>query len=147
MTQVHPMLLHVIVANAALHMSNAHHVAAAVERSTLYSGAEKNALLPIQSRWSVFRNAAIYGDALAAKQRALYSLRHALMDRDAMHTDVTLATVLLLTEFELLDSGRDTWRHHINGAREIISALWKPELSGQTLMSPLRNCLISTCLM
>lgn len=146
MTQAHPMLLHIIVANAALHMSNAGHRGTGFEAFEISTGCDRQLERPPESRWSLMRRHEPHRDALAAKQRALCSLREALTDVNTVHTDVTLATVLLFTEFELLDSGRDTWKHHINGARKIIAALWRPELSGHMAMSPLRSCLISTCL-
>lgn len=146
MTQAHPMLLHIIVAIAALYMSNASHNPASNDVTTSSHGTDQGAMRSSQSRWSVVRGRKPYEDALAAKQRAIRSLRHTLMDKSHVHTDATLATVLLFTEFELWDSGRDTWAHHIKGAQDIIEALWRPELSQDLPMSPLRSCLISTSL-
>lgn len=87
-----------------------------------------------------------YHDALAAKQRALYLLKSALTSIASIDMDVTLAVVLLFIEFELIDSGRDNWRYHINGVRIIIEALCGPKVSLQTTKSPLRNFLIANWL-
>ena len=87
-----------------------------------------------------------YNDALAAKQRALYLLRCALTSIAAIDIDVILAVVLLFVEFELIDSGRDNWRYHINGARTIIEALCGSNISLQTAESPLRSFLIANWL-
>lgn len=65
---------------------------------------------------------------------------------DSMDVDVTLAVVLLFIEFELIDSGRDNWRYHVDGARTMIETLCQPKISAQTTMSPLRSCLVSNCL-
>ena len=59
--------------------------------------------------------------------------------------DVTLALVLLFVEFELIDSGKDNWRWHINGARKIIDTLGTSNRSAHTAISSLRSCLISKC--
>lgn len=87
-----------------------------------------------------------YNDALAAKQRALYLLNSTLTSIASADIDVTLAVVLLFIQFELLDSGRDNWRYHINGARTIIETLCGPNISRHTTLSRLRSCLISHCL-
>lgn len=146
MTQSYPMLLHVIVANAALHLSNAGQNAGVSPTGKIVNGVDGAPLRSPSSRWAVVRSQQPYNDALAAKQRGLRSLRKALMHFDSRHTDAILATMLLFTEFELLDSGRDTWKHHISGAREIIAASWKPDLSEQEPMSSLRSALVSNCL-
>ena len=87
-----------------------------------------------------------YHDALAAKQRALRLLKSVLSSIDSVNLDVVLAVVLLFVQFELIDSGRDKWRYHINGARTIIETLLESGLSTQVAMSPLRSCLVSNCL-
>lgn len=87
-----------------------------------------------------------YQDSLAAKYKALYLLQTVLTSKASQDIDVTLAVVLLFIEFELLESGRDNWAHHINGARTIIERLCGPALVSQTLMTPLRSFLISNCL-
>lgn len=133
LTHGHPMLLHIIVANSALHMSNA---------------CQKPLLLASPDMASVLNPPTeAYRDALAAKQRALLLLRTALASMASVDVDITLAVVLLFIEFELIDSGRDDWRHHIHGARTIIERLCGSAASPPTAMSPLRRCLISNCLM
>ena len=122
-TTHHLMLLQVIVATSALHMSNATRRPSDLARSALY-----------------------HRDALLAKQGALCLLKSALEDIGSADVDVTLAVVLLLIQFELIDSGRDEWRHHIKGARAIIERLLESEKSVQDGISPLRGSLISDCL-
>lgn len=126
LTHHYPALLQIIIANSALHMSNA------CQKSPLMS--------------SVMQQRAPYNDALLAKQRALHLLQNAISAIALMDVDVTLAVVLLFIELELIDSGRDEWRYHIDGARTIINRLCASEMSVQTAMSPLRSCLISNCL-
>lgn len=88
-----------------------------------------------------------YNDALAAKQRAFHLLNSTLTTMTSVDIDVALAVVLLFIEFELLDSGRNDWKHHINGARTIIERLCGSDISTHSsIISPLRSFLISNCL-
>jgi hypothetical protein len=84
-----------------------------------------------------------YLDALRAKHRALSLLRNALMDKTTTDSDVILAVMVLFVELELLDSGRNNWKHHIEGARTIIADLCKPQSLDKLSISPLRSCLVS----
>lgn len=70
-----------------------------------------------------------------------------LTSKISLDIDVTLAVVLLFIEFELLESARDNWAHHINGARTIIESMCGTEISMQMPMTPLRSFLGSNCLM
>lgn len=63
-----------------------------------------------------------------------------------MDIDAVLAVVLFLTEFELVDSGRDYWRRHLSGAKTIIDMLGGLNNLARTSLTPLRNCLVSNCL-
>jgi hypothetical protein len=49
------------------------------------------------------------------------------MDKTTTDSDVILAVMVLFVELELLDSGRNNWKHHIEGARTIIADLCKPQ--------------------
>ena len=146
LTHQHPILLQVIIANSALHMSNVCQ-RSLVSDTTPVSFRQRTSLLvsPCSSS-STMKNLESYNDALAAKQRALYLLKSALSSIYSVGIDVTLAVVLLFIELELIDSGRDSWRYHINGARTIIDTLCRSNTSTQTAMTPLRSFLISNCL-
>jgi hypothetical protein len=141
LTQWHPALLQIIIATSALRMSNALQKFAEL-RIPLRSGAKN-----LSSRTSISSSVQqrdSYNHALTAKQRALQLLKSALANITAVDVDVTLAVILLFIEFELIDSGRDNWRYHINGARSIIESLCG---SAHTSMTPLRRWLISNCLL
>ncbi len=148
LTHEYLILLQVIIANSALHMSNAY------QKSTALAGTSQPSLvLPRAelSRCTDSNSAAIQQlrsrkDSLAAKQRALRLLRAALDDIAAADIDVTLAVVLLLIECELIDSGRNNWTYHVSGARTLIEKLCPSGLSSQSALAPLRRCLISNCL-
>lgn len=146
LTKDHPILLQIIIANSALHMSNACQKLLAFD--TKASPISDCKSLPSSPHSSSFttQQSASYNDALAAKQRALFLLKFALTSIATADVDVTLAVVLLFIEFELIDSGQDNWRHHINGARTIIEKLCGPNMSIQAGMSPLRSFLISNCM-
>lgn len=146
LTYQHPVLLQIIIANSALHMSNACQKSLVLD-TTAFALRHRTGLLcsPSLSSSAVQRPES-YHDALVAKQRALYLLKSALTSIASVDIDVTLAVVLLFIEFELIDSGRDNWRYHIDGARAVIERLCGTHMSTRTAMSPLRSCLISNCL-
>ncbi|KAK0099711.1 hypothetical protein ONS95_013396 [Cadophora gregata] len=148
LTRNHPVLLNVMIANAALHMSNAYQKSS---ETTGFSRPAHESLAPgfahrsdsIVTSINQFRS---YKDSLVAKQRALGFLRSALRNEAAMDADIILAVVLLLIECELIDSGRNTWRYHVAGAKPLIEKLCHQGLSTTGVMSPLCRCLISNCL-
>lgn len=146
LTHQYPALLQIIIANSALHMSNACQKPLVLDTIAFPVCHRTSLLGSTHSSSTALRQRESYYDALAAKQRALFLLKSALDSTASAHVDVILAVVLLFVEFELLDSGRDNWRYHINGARTIIETLCGSNMSRQTAMSPLRSCLISNCL-
>jgi hypothetical protein len=137
----HPMLLHIIVANSALHMSNSSQGLMSTDRSP--SPVSQNGMDLMSCSSSLADQRASYYHALRAKQKALCLLGSALQSPMPMNDDVILAVVLLFIEFELLDSGRDDWKHHISGAKAIIEKLCQPKTLTSTAMTPLRRSLVS----
>lgn len=146
MTQNNPILLYIIIANSALRMSNVYDKPPALSAATSVSSDQVSPSDSPSRTPTSPRPAKPYGDALAAKYKALSLLQGALINPGSVDTDVTLATVLLFIECELMESGRDNWACHISGARAIIERLCGPEVWTETSMSPLRRCLISNCL-
>ena len=142
----HPALLQIIIANSALHMSNACQKSLVLDTTAFFLRHPTSLLGSPCSSSSAIQQPESYNDALAAKQRALHLLKSALTSIASVDIDVILAVVLLFIEFELIDSGRDNWRYHLNGARTIIERLCGSNISTQIAMSPLRSCLISNCL-
>ncbi len=139
-------LLQVIIANAALHMSNACHKSLVLKTATPPPRHHTSTKGSPRSKSCATQSPGPYKDALAAKQRALHLLKSALADLASTDIDATLAVVLLLVDFELIDSGQDNWRHHINGARTIIEICLGSNATTCTAMSPLRSSLISNYL-
>lgn len=89
------------------------------------------------------QNPAAHNDAVTAKQQALHLLKSNLINMTSVNMDAVLAVVLLFIQFDLIDSGHDSWIHHINGARTIIKTWCGPDLSTEYAITPLRSSLIS----
>jgi hypothetical protein len=123
----HPVLQHIIVANSALHLANA------MEEDSLTRDARRGPSLEA------------YRDALVAKHRALRLLSEALTNSDSICSDVILASIMLFIKFELLDSGRNGWRFHTEGARQLMVYLCQNGKSELLALNSLRSCLISNC--
>jgi hypothetical protein len=123
----HPVLQHIIVANSALHFANS---------------TEEGPLV-----WDTRRGpySEAYKDALVAKHIALRLLSDALTNSDTINSDVILASIMLFIKFELLDSGRNGWRFHTEGARQLMAYLRQNLRSQLPALNNLRNCLISNC--
>ena len=146
LTHHQPLLLQIIIANSATHMSNAWQ--RAPQSTTASSPVDRLSNPRVSSclMAPAVQDLAAYHDALMAKQRALCLLRSTLASMASANIEVTLAAVLLFIELELIDCGRDSWRHHIHGARMIIKSLFDADLLRRDAMSPLRRWLISNCL-
>lgn len=52
--------------------------------------------------------------------QALNFLNQDLQDEERMLMDTTLASVLFFLFYETMDSGLDTWRVHLSGARKLV---------------------------
>lgn len=74
-------------------------------------------------------------------------MKSALDDVRTGNIDVILAVVLLFIEFELIDSGKDSWKWHITGARKILDVLNELNDLTDIHLRPLRAFLISNYLM
>ncbi|KAK2038844.1 hypothetical protein LZ31DRAFT_607870 [Colletotrichum somersetense] len=59
-----------------------------------------------------------YTNALFHKRRAIQNLRQALAAAD--HSDSVVISTLLLIWVELLESGYQSWRHHLSGMRGLL---------------------------
>lgn len=138
MTRAHPFLLQVIIANSAIHISNLHS-----HRPPIHSALNDTSVAP--------NNAIISNkfkrDALIAEQVALQQLRHALASIDRTGQDVVLTGILLFINFELMSSGKDGWKVHVDGARRIIDDLDFSLVSPSAETTMLHDYVVSDCLM
>ncbi|KAJ5290253.1 uncharacterized protein N7443_010506 [Penicillium atrosanguineum] len=61
-----------------------------------------------------------YYNALRHKQRTLAFLRKESEEGFMNQLDGTIATIILSTWFETMDSGRESWKYHLLGLRELV---------------------------
>ncbi|KAF5551635.1 fungal transcriptional regulatory [Fusarium mexicanum] len=143
-----PMLLQAIIASSALHMSNASQSRPSPSSifTTMAWTQDSTDVVGSLSIGHTKSYPEAFHDALRAKQRALYLLNSAIGNMASANVDAVLAAVLLLLGFELIDSGRGSWKFHINGARMVIEKLIAPGSGKGTSFSPLRRWLVSNCL-
>lgn len=57
--------------------------------------------------------------ALLYKQRVLTQLRKDIQDPSGLHGDLLIAPIALLVWIEMIESGKDTWRIHLNGLKKL----------------------------
>ncbi|CAM1509496.1 Fc.00g032350.m01.CDS01 [Cosmosporella sp. VM-42] len=120
LTKPHPLIFHTLVAVSAAHMSN---------------------LTRIQSPHNPDASRALV-DALIAKQAALRLLSKAINDVGSVDADVILAAILFFVNIELIESGKEAWMAHLEGAMRFMAAL-KPAADSTTA---LRDYVMSDCL-
>lgn len=136
-----PLLLHIIVATSALHISNiskGFSDTRSTERYGKIAGVDDPKPL---SRYSGPHHSS-YCDALAAKQQALLMLSKNIPIVNEYNLDIPLATILLFIHYALIESGKDGWKVHMEGARKLIEMLSTPSYQPQ-VMSNLRTYLVS----
>ncbi|TDZ16580.1 Acriflavine sensitivity control protein acr-2 [Colletotrichum orbiculare MAFF 240422] len=107
LTRAHPLLQHIIVAASAAHMSN---LSRAVSSDPV---ADQNARQALT-------------DALVAKHKAFRLLSSAIQEMSSsggVGGDVVLAAVLFFVNVELIESGRNGWKPHLEGAGRIMAYL------------------------
>ncbi|KAE8155134.1 hypothetical protein BDV25DRAFT_135179 [Aspergillus avenaceus] len=95
-TQGSPVLFYIIIAMSSYHLYN---------------------LVPIKDQVS---NRLI--DALSAKDKALRLLAVGLTDLNPSNSTVLLTASMLLLDFDLLESGRDTWCIHLDAAKRLVTS-------------------------
>jgi hypothetical protein len=140
-TSAYPLLLHVMVANSAFHVFNisqnpmGHSTYQADGEASVVAGHQIAPLMsgPLKSS---------YKDALIAKQQALSLLAQSIVSVDPSNIDLILITILLFVNYALVESGRDKWRVHMEGAWQLIRLLGEPPYL-QKPMSRLRLTILS----
>lgn len=93
--------------------------------------------------------------ALSARQNAVRQLRAALADINDGNRSVILAAVVFFVNFDLVDSGKGTWRAHLDAAGLLINALYGRSKSNiasrkafviDEAMTRLINLIVADCL-
>ncbi|ORY14409.1 fungal-specific transcription factor domain-domain-containing protein [Clohesyomyces aquaticus] len=143
-TSANPLLLQVILANSAFHVYNLSREP--VDQSAI-QGNRKQCLAAYYRTVSRFGGPmkTSYRDALVAKQQGLSLLAQAVTSINESTFDVVLASILLFINYDLIESGIDKWRVHMEGARRLINLFGDTPFQ-QRGMSRLRKCLLADLL-
>ena len=140
-TSTYPLLLHILVANSAFHIFNISRNP--MTQSSYQSEQPLGTTLPCSTvvRCGEFLKSS-YRDALMAKQQALSLLAQSVATVNESNVDLILVTILMFVNYALVESGRDKWRVHMDGALKLIMLLGEaPYL--QRPMSRLRQTILS----
>ncbi|KAJ5595246.1 fungal-specific transcription factor domain-containing protein [Penicillium hispanicum] len=117
-----PALLHTIISIAALHQAWRTTDGRSVDFQQLLGMG--NGAVPMEldrANITSDQSSAIY-DALKHKQLALRYMQKELLNSDLGNIDGTIASMLLLVWQDLMDSGQDSWKFHLDGLKGIVQA-------------------------
>ncbi|KAE8405969.1 fungal-specific transcription factor domain-containing protein [Aspergillus pseudonomiae] len=143
-----PILLHIIVANAAMHISSMSRPSVGSHMGgvqTLLLGDSSLNILS-NTRHSIDAPAGATLDALSAKQNAIHLLKTALENLPSTDVDLIVTVILLFINLELIDSGKNAWRAHVEGAMKLISSLKSFENDQLSPIALIRDRITSDCL-
>lgn len=136
-TSSYPLLLQIMVANSAFHIFNISQNPVDFSSPQQRDNSTPGAVMLYSGP-----NRKHYRDALIAKQEALSLLAKSVTVVDATNIDLVLAAILLFVNYDLIESGTDKWKVHMEGAHRLISLLGCPSYQPHT-MSKLRTSLLS----
>lgn len=140
-TSAYPLLLQIILANSAYHVFN-------ISRDQMgqspYQQERKPCLVAYYQAVGKFGGPLKYSyrDALVAKQQALSLLAQSVASVNESNIDLILVVILLFINYDLIESGQDKWKVHMEGARKLINLLGTPPFT-QRPMSKLRLSMLS----
>lgn len=140
----HPLLLQIIIANSAFHIFNI----SCNPMGHSSSHDQQTALVPTYYQTVGQFGGPLkssYKDALVAKQQALSLLAQNVASVDKSNIDLVLVTILMFINYALVESGRDKWKVHLDGAFRLVQLLGKPPYI-QRPMSRLRQTILSDLL-
>lgn len=140
-TSAYPLLLQIIVANSAFHVFN---ITRNPMGQSAYQGERSPTIMAYYQAVSRFGGPlkSSYRDALVAKQQALSLLAKSVTSVNTSNIDLILITILLFVNYALVESGRDKWKVHMDGALKLIKLLGEPPYL-QRPMSRLRQTILS----
>lgn len=143
-TSAYPLLLQIIVANSAFHVFN---ITRNPMGQSAYQGERSPTVMAYYQAVSRFGGPlkSSYRDALVAKQQALSLLAKSVTSVNTANIDLILMTILLFVNYALVESGRDKWKVHMDGALKLIKLLGEPPYL-QRPMSRLRQTILSDLL-
>lgn len=140
-TSAYPLLLHVIIANSAFHVFN---ISRNPMGQSAYQGQQSPTVTAYYQAVSRFGGPlkSSYRDALVAKQQALSLLAQNVASVNESNIDLILVTILMFVNYALVESGRDKWKVHMDGALKLFKLLGQPPYL-QRPMSRLRQTILS----
>ncbi|KAI8943283.1 hypothetical protein NX059_001303 [Plenodomus lindquistii] len=140
-TSAYPLLLHIIVANSAFHVYN---ITRNPMGQSAYQGDQSPTVQAYYQAVSRFGGplTSSYHDALMAKHHAIGLLAESVATVNPSNIDLILVTILLFVNYALVESGRDKWKVHMDGALKLIKLLGTPPYL-QRPMSRLRQTILS----
>lgn len=140
-TSAYPLLLHILVANSAFHVFN---ISRNPMGQSAYQDKHSPGVMAYYQAVSRFGGPlkSSYKDALVAKQQALSLLAQSIATVNASNIDLILVTILMFVNYALVESGRDKWKVHMDGALRLIKLLGEPPYL-QRPMSRLRQTILS----
>ncbi|KAF9692693.1 hypothetical protein EKO04_009161 [Ascochyta lentis] len=143
-TSAYPLLLHIIVANSAFHVFN---ISRNPMGQSTYQAQQSSCLVAYYQAVSRFGGPlqSSYRDALTAKTTALSLLAQNVASVTPSNIDLVLVTILLFVNYTLVESGKDKWKVHMDGALSLIKLLGEPPYL-QRPMSRLRLTILSDLL-
>lgn len=139
LTRDHPFLLQAVIANSAIHLANLHSSPPSLDICGIVGD---NPVHVATEKVLKFRR-----DAFTAEQKALQLLRGAPNPTHGVERDVILSTILLFINFELMSSGKNRWKVHVEGARKIISNFQPRKGSQGAETGMLHDYVVADCLM
>lgn len=139
-----PVLLYAIAATSAFHICNSENE---IDITSQEPSAPNSIIRVASSIWRDSSDRVHYTNALIYKQRALNLLISALGKPKQHNDDASLAAIYFLANFELLETGRDNWKIHLDGAKRLMGFI-ENETANYSSMnaSPLRSYLTANCL-
>jgi hypothetical protein len=140
-----PLLLQIIIANSAFHVFNiSRDPRKFLASASDYQEESRPCLVAYYKAVTRYGgpHKTSYRDALIAKQHALSLLAQSIATVNESNIDLILATILLFVNYDLIESGKDKWKVHMEGARKLIQLLGKPSYRPHA-MSQLRTYILS----
>ena len=140
-TSAYPLLLQILIANSAFHVFN---ISNNPMDHSSYQSEQNPTVMAYYQAVSRFGGPlkSAYKDALVAKQKALELLAQHIASVNETNIDLILVTILMFVNYALVESGRDKWKVHMDGALNLIKRLGEPPYL-QRPMSRLRQTILS----
>lgn len=113
-------LLHTIISVAALHQARRKIECRSIKFQQLSD--VENGAVPRELGCAMItpEQLSAIDDALTHKQHALKHMQKELISLDSCNIDGTIASILLLVWQDLMDSGKESWKYHLDALNGIV---------------------------